>query len=145
MAQASACGSLCLRDRSCCYQIPQAEACATKIRASRNTRPNQSYEFAIFERPLGKNLSGNLIGAKRPSVTVPHRNAVAVEPLKQWHNDPSAASDLLPQLTNRRRSVVPNVLADQFGHALQTLCHQHHFRVDLYGLACLDQEPQGLL
>jgi hypothetical protein len=95
--------------------------------------------------PRGKNIYRSLFGTKCPGVTVPQGDAGAVESLKQRHDDPSAASDVLAQLTNRRRSVVSYVLADQFGHALQTLGGHHHFRVDLYSLACLDQEPQCLL
>ena len=90
-------------------------------------------------------LGGSLFGAKCPSVTVPHRDAVAVESLEQWHDDPSAASHLLANLTNGRTSIVPNELADQVGHALQTLRSHHDFRIDLDGLASIDQEPQRLL
>jgi hypothetical protein len=68
-----------------------------------------------------------------------------VESLQQWHNDPSAAAEFLAELTNRRRSVVPNILADQFGHALQIFGGDYYFRVDVHGLAGIDQEPQRLL
>jgi hypothetical protein len=95
----------------------------------------------ISRRPFRrKNIYGNLFGTKCPNVTISHRDAVAVESLKYWHDDPSAAAHFLAQLTNRRRSVLPDALADQFTHALQTLRSHHDFSIDLDGFAGIDQE-----
>ena len=83
----------------------------------------------------------NLFGEKSTSVAVSHSEAVAVQLLKQRDNNPSAAAEFLAKLTNRRSSVVPNVLADQDGHMFQTIRGQDHFGVDLYRLTGIDQEP----
>jgi hypothetical protein len=58
------------------------------------------------------------LGAKRPGVTVPQGDAVAVEPLKQRNDDPPAAAEFLAKLTYGCRSPGLNILIDYFSHAL---------------------------
>src|SRR5260370_6245349 len=58
----------------------------------------------------------NLLGTQCPNVTVPQGDALSVEPLKQWHDNPPATHELLAQLTDCGRSVIPPVVADLDRH-----------------------------